>query len=86
MRDVGQRGLPALWKELEQTLDRLETRAPKTDASYWIGDALTVADVSLFGQLQALRTDLTPAQRLSVEQRPRLCAYLDRVESATRAL
>jgi glutathione S-transferase len=82
-RDFAQRGLPALWEDLERLLDRLETRAPQAD--YWVGDVITVADVSLFGQLQALRTDLTPAQVLAVEKRPRLRAYLDRVDVATRA-
>jgi glutathione S-transferase len=81
VRDFSKQGLPALWENMETTLDRLEARAP--ESTFWIGDALSVADVSIFGQLQGMRTDLTPAQRASVEKRPKLRSYLDRVDTAT---
>jgi glutathione S-transferase len=81
VRDFTAHGLPALWDAMETTLDRLEARAPEN--TFWVGDALSVADVSIFGQLQGMRTDLTPAQRASVEKRPKLRSYLDRVDAAT---
>lgn len=59
----------------------LEQRAPGT--GWWAGDTLSEADFALFGQLQSLRCDLTPAARAAVEAQPRLAAWLDRVDQAT---
>ncbi len=50
-----------------------------------MGAELSVADVALFGQLHSLRTELTVWQRGQVAARPRLTAYLDRVDQATQA-
>jgi glutathione S-transferase len=84
-RDFTRGGLAALWAEFERALDRLEVRAPMD--GFWIaGSDISVADVSLFGQLQALRTDLTPKQRTLVTQRRALARYLDRVDERTRVL
>jgi glutathione S-transferase len=82
-RDVWRGGPEACWSSLRATLDALEQRAP--EGGFWLGDELSTADVSLFGQLDAFRTALTPWQRGEVEQRARLNAWLDRVDSATRA-
>jgi glutathione S-transferase len=82
-RDVWRAGPAACWARFAILLDGLEARAPAS--GFWLDDRITVADVSLFAQLHGLRTALTPVQRAAVEQRPRLCAWLDRVDAATRA-
>lgn len=82
-RDVWRAGRGACWARFAILLDALEARAPAD--GFWLEARVGVADVSLFAQLQGLRTALTPVQRAAVEQRPRLCAWLDRVDRATRA-
>jgi glutathione S-transferase len=83
-RDVWRRGAEDCWRRFEILLDALEARAP--DTGFWSCDAIGVADVALFGQLHGLRTALTPWQRECVEARPRLLAWLDRVDLATRPM
>ncbi len=82
-RDVWRAGADACWDRFLATLEDLEARAPRT--GYWVGDALTVADVALFGQLQSLRTPLTAWQSHAVAQKTNLRAWLDRVDAATSA-
>ena len=81
-KDIWRAGPDACWARLEVLLDALDARAP--ESGFWLGDTLTAADFALFGQLHALRTPLTPAQAESVARRPRLTAWLDRVDLATR--
>ena len=82
--DVGLHGWPAAWARLRRQLDALDLVAP-ADA-FWCGTpSPTVADLGLFAQLQSLRTPLTQRQKVWVEERPRLTAWLDRVEAATRS-
>jgi glutathione S-transferase len=81
-RDVWRRGADACWQRFGTTLDQLDARAPAD--GFWVSTTLTVADVSLFGQLHSLRTALTPWQFEQLTQRRRLCSYLDRVDAATR--
>lgn len=81
-RDVWRAGSEACWERLGKILDRLDARAP--EQGFWVGPAPSVADVSLFGQLNGLRTRLTQPQAKAVAARPRLSAYLDRVDAATR--
>ncbi len=50
---------------------------------FWVSDEISVADIAIFAQLHALRTDLTPWQRTEIAARPRLSAYIDRVDRAT---
>jgi glutathione S-transferase len=83
-RDVWRRGAEDCWDRFETLVDALGERAPKIE--FWSGDRVGVADVALFGQLQAFRSELTPWQRDCVEARPRLVAWLDRVDAATRPL
>lgn len=81
-RDFLRAGEAALWDELRRVLDVLEVRAPHS--GFWVGgDAPTVADVSLFGQLQSFRTPLTAVQARELSLRPALVDYLDRVDEAT---
>ncbi len=80
-RDIWRAGPTACWARFEQLLDSLDVRAPT--GGYWTGPKLGVADVALFGQLHGLRTTVTPAQRVSIAARPRLTAWLDRVDAAT---
>lgn len=79
-RDVWRAGPEACWARFEQLLDALDGRAP--EAGWWCGDALSVADVALYGQLRSFGTSLTPAQADAVSRRPRLSRWLSRVESA----
>jgi glutathione S-transferase len=82
-RDVTRAGSKALWDEYRRVLDALEARAPYE--GFWCSeDAPTVADVSLFGQLQSLRTPLTAAQGRELKLRPALTDWLDRVDAATQ--
>ncbi len=81
-RDFWRTGPRACWQRFELLLDQLERRAPEQD--YWLGEHLSVADSSLFAQVQSLRCELTPRQAASVEKRAVLCRFLDRVDVATR--
>ncbi len=83
-RDVWRGGPEACWARFELVLDALEARAP--ERGFWLGEPIGVADVALFGQLQGLRTELTAWQMQCVQARPRLTAWLDRVDAATRPL
>jgi glutathione S-transferase len=80
-RDVWRAGPDACWRRFQEQLDQLEARAPKT--GYWVGSALSVADLGLFGQLHSLRLPLTPWQSEEVSKRPTLSAYLDRIHQET---
>jgi glutathione S-transferase len=82
-RDVWRRGAEACWARFQTTLDQLEARAPQR--GFWLNDAVSVADVALFGQLHSLRAPLTPFQSEQLARRARLSAYLDRVDAATRS-
>jgi glutathione S-transferase len=82
-REVWRRGADACWKRFDTLLDQLEWRAPVR--GFWLGDALSVADIALFAQLRSFATDLTPSQRDAIASRTELSAYLDRVDAATRA-
>jgi glutathione S-transferase len=81
-RDVIRSGLSQTWSDFQRVLDFLDAAAPTQ--AFWVGDELTVADFSLFGQLQGMRTPLTIKQQAMVEQRTQLTAYLDRVDAATK--
>lgn len=81
-RDVWRAGPDACWSRFAELLDALDERAPRE--GFWLGEALTAADYGLFGQLHALRCHLTPGQAAQIAQRPRLTAWLDRVDAATR--
>lgn len=81
-RDVWRAGPDACWARFGRLLDQLDARAPR--AGFWVCAEPTAADLALFGQLQSLRTELTPWQRGEVDSRRRLAAYLDRVDAATR--
>jgi len=54
-RDVWRAGEVACWSRFERLLDQLDSRAP--ERGFWLGDALSVADLGLFAQLHALRID-----------------------------
>ncbi len=81
-RDVWRAGAEACWRRFTVLLDALDQRAP-TDG-YWLGDRLGLADLALFAQLHGMRSPLTPWQAAQVQARPRLRAWLDRVDLATR--
>lgn len=82
-RDIWRHGPEACWQRFVILLDQLDERAP--DDGFWINDRLTAADFALFGQLHSLRLSITPWQMAEVARRPRLSAYLDRVQARTAA-
>ncbi len=82
-RDALRAGHVALWTDFRRILDLLEARAPHR--GFWLGDALTVADIGLFALLRSLRTDLTRWQSREIELRPALVDWLDRVDARTRS-
>lgn len=81
-RDVWRGGPEECWSRLASLLADFEVRAPET--GFFLGEELTRADIALFAQLQSFRTVLTPVQKAMVEKHPRLVAWLDRVDLATR--
>jgi glutathione S-transferase len=80
-RDVWRAGPDACWSRFQHVLDQLDARAPAD--GFWVGDALSVADLGIFAQLGSLRTLLTPWQRDRLAERNDLSRYLDRVDVAT---
>src|SRR5262249_31621588 len=81
-RDVWRTGAEACWASFVATLDSLEARAP--DTGFWLGSSLSTADIALFAQIDAHRTELTVWQAREIQLRPRLTRWLDRVDAATR--
>lgn len=75
-------GQAECWKNFQEHLDMLEDKAP--ESGYWLGEDLTVADIGLFGILHALRSDLSQWQWDEIDRRPRLRAWLDRVDAVTK--
>ncbi len=80
-RDATRQGAAALWERFENTLDQLEARTPTY--GYWVSDKISVADIAIFAQLHSLRLPLTPPQHEALNKRPKLIAYLDRIEMGT---
>ncbi|GMT99160.1 hypothetical protein KH5H1_32790 [Corallococcus caeni] len=83
-RDVWRAGPEACWRRFGALLDQLDARAP--EHGFWLSGPLSVADLALFSQLHSLRTPLTPWQGAEVDRRPRLSAWLGRVDAATRTV
>lgn len=83
-RDVWRAGPEACWRRFGALLDQLDARAP--EQGFWLPGPLSVADLALFAQLHSLRTPLTPWQAAEVARRTRLCAWLGRVDAATRTM
>ena len=80
--EIFRHGPEACWQLFNDHLGHLNTRSPA--AGFWLGDELTVADISLFAQLQSFRTIMTKAQMEYINNHTRLAAWLDRVEEATK--
>jgi glutathione S-transferase len=80
--EIFRHGPEACWQLFQQHLEHLDARSPA--AGYWLGSDLTVADISLFAQLQSLRTPMTQWQMEQIDRHARLAAWLNRVEEATR--
>ncbi|HEY6880531.1 MAG TPA: glutathione S-transferase family protein [Polyangiales bacterium] len=81
-RDFTRAGLEACYARMRRTFDDLEARTPRT--GFWVGETLSVADVSLFAQLHTLRAPFSPDVAEELAARKNLSAYLDRVDAATR--
>ena len=80
-RDVWRAGEATCWRKWNEQLDALELRSPTE--GFWLG-RFTVADIALFSHLHSFRQEETPWQRDQVAARPRLSAWLDRVDAHTR--
>jgi len=80
-RDIWRAGAAACWARFQEVLDDLEARVP--DEGYWLGPALTVADLGIFGQLHGLRNEVSRWQEEQIARRTRLSSYLDRVDART---
>jgi glutathione S-transferase len=80
-RDVWRAGPDACWTRFGLVLDQLETRAP--ESGYWVGRALSVADLAIFAMLHSLRNAITPWQRDEIAKRKKLSSYLDRIDAET---
>ena len=74
-------GQDGCWQMYTDHLDDLEKRAP--EQGFWVGDAPSVADISFFGMLHCLRSGLSTWQRDQINARPKLQAWLDRIQAAT---
>lgn len=74
-------GQDGCWQMFTDDLDQLEARVPAT--GFWLGEQLTVADISFFGMLHCLRSDLSAWQRDQINARPKLGSWLDRIDSIT---
>ncbi|MEQ1507451.1 MAG: glutathione S-transferase family protein [Myxococcota bacterium] len=83
-RDVWRSGGAACWDRFDRLLDQLEGRAPAT--GFWCGDAPSVADIGLYGQLRSFGTAVTPRQAAMVAARPALTAWIGRVGAAAGGL
>jgi glutathione S-transferase len=81
-RDIWRSGSEACWTRYATLLDQLDARAPQT--GFWMGDALSVADVGLFSQLHGLRNRYTQRQSDMIASRKTLSAWLDRVNTETK--
>jgi glutathione S-transferase len=75
-------GQAACWKDFQEHLDLLDDSAPET--GFWVGAQITVADIGLFAILHSMRSDLSQWQMDQINQRPKLRAWLDRVDADTR--
>lgn len=75
-------GQDGCWDMFRMHLDQLEGVAPET--GYWMTPQPSVADIGLFGVLHCLRSDISAWQRDQIDARPKLHAWLDRVDAATR--
>lgn len=82
-RNVWRTTAEECWRRFSELLDQLEVVAPQK--GFWTGNAINVADLAIFAQLQGLRIGLTPWQAEQVEKRPKLTEYLERVDGKTRA-
>ena len=80
-RDVWGGGAAPCWSRFDELLDALEVRAPQR--GFWVDEQISIADVSIFGQLWSFMTPLTEKQAACVQRRPRLFAYLQRVHAQT---
>lgn len=74
-------GQDGCWRMFRMHLDQLEGVAP--ESGFWISEQPTVADIGLFGILHCLRSDISPWQRDQINARPRLRAWLERVDAVT---
>lgn len=78
-RDVWRAGPDACWARFDRLLDALDARAPAD--GFWHGPTPSVGDVALYGQLRSFDTPLTPRRREAVTARPRLVAWLRRMDA-----
>lgn len=66
---------------MDRHLDSLETRL--SDRNYLVGDAVTIADLSVTAMIGQLTVGLTPAFAERIAERARLSAHLGRIFEQT---
>jgi len=69
--------------ELGRRFDELEVFLG--DKPFFFSDAISVADLALFGQFATLRSGPTPQGARLLDARPKLSAFFDRVDAVTAA-
>lgn len=75
------RGMENCWAEFQRHLEYLDELAP--EKNYWLGEAITVADIGLFAMLHSLRTKMSEWQMHEISKHNKLSAWLDRVNRVT---
>jgi glutathione S-transferase len=78
---LGKKPLDAVLRDVERGLDAIEGMVSKND--WLVGDALTLADISVFAQVFCIQGAEEGAS--AIAKRPRLGAWMNRVDAATAA-
>lgn len=79
---LARESMPFLQEELGRRFDELLTFLD--DKPFMFSDTVNVADISIFGQAETMKSGPTPQCVELIEERPALVAYLDRVDQASR--
>lgn len=75
--------MPFLKEELGRRFDELLTFLG--DTPFMFADKVSVADISILGQIETMKSGPTPQCVELIQERPALVAYLDRVDQASRS-
>ena len=79
---IGRKRRETVFREIGEHLGQIETLVAQHP--FILGDALTLADIAVFAQIDGLLTPLTPDTKKEGELRDRLMAWYHRVEKLTR--
>ena len=79
--DAGRSERDRLSAELARRIHDLERLL--ADRAYFYADCISIADLSVYSMLATVRDDTIPGTAVHLERRPRLLAFMKRVEDAT---